>query len=217
MISHTNRMGDTYYVHGRRDAKGRWRYTASRDAEGALDKLPEGHEFKENVNGQVSVRKRRPRQITDDEEGAVRRVLDRQGLQRYRVEVDGKQVVIHKPSVSDASLDALGEQVSYRMFDLPGGIGPQVEAMARRELGDEVFERLMAERVERTRDEVAAACRYQAVLKLILTDGKRRRFEVHRMCFRGTGGWLGLDEGELDELLPRYVPHLGQESFFELI
>lgn len=217
MLRYTNRMGDTYYVHARRDASGRTRYTARRDAEGAIESLPEGYEISESVNGQVSVRKQRPRKITADEERAVQHALTERGLDRYRVEVKGSAIIIHEPNHDDASLDALAERYTNYTFDLPGGIGSQVEGMLRQELGDEVFERIIAEGKERARSLLASTNRYEAVLKLKLTERQRRRFGISRMCFRGEGGWLGLDEGELAELLPRYVPHLGRESFFQLI
>ena len=43
-------------------------------------------------------------------------------------------------------------------------------------------------------------------------------FVVERMCFRGRiDGWHGLDGGPLEKLVERYVPHIGKDSFFELM
>lgn len=64
-------------------------------------------------------------------------------------------------------------------------------------------------------------------LETLLTYGPMMRFlkrknsksfGVQRWCFRGSvDDWIDLDEGEdLESLVKKYAPHLGQESFYEL-
>ncbi|MCT7977290.1 hypothetical protein [Laspinema olomoucense] len=45
-----------------------------------------------------------------------------------------------------------------------------------------------------------------------------KNFWVQRWCFRGSvDDWIDLDAGEdLESLVKKYAPHLGQESFYEL-
>jgi hypothetical protein len=59
---------------------------------------------------------------------------------------------------------------------------------------------------------------YQKVLRFTLVDEDARRFAVERWCFLGSiDNWVHLSGGgELAMLVERYVPHIGQESFFEL-
>jgi hypothetical protein len=64
--------------------------------------------------------------------------------------------------------------------------------------------------------------RYIKVLQFILDDEVKRIFRVQRWCFRGSiDDWLDLSsrrcEGKLPDLVKTYGPHIGKESFFELM
>ncbi len=64
--------------------------------------------------------------------------------------------------------------------------------------------------------------RYMKVMRFTLVDEKRRTFRVQRWCFRGSiDRWIDLyesrSEGKLSDLLKRFCPHIGKESFFELM
>lgn len=60
--------------------------------------------------------------------------------------------------------------------------------------------------------------RYDAVFRLRLLDPEKRHFSAERMCYLGgIEDWILLDSGSLPTLAKRYLPHLGRESFFELI
>lgn len=63
---------------------------------------------------------------------------------------------------------------------------------------------------------------YMKVMRFTLTDTKARTFRVQRWCFRGSiDRWIDLwepgSEGKLSDLVKRFCPHIGQESFFELM
>ena len=60
---------------------------------------------------------------------------------------------------------------------------------------------------------------YEAMMRFVLVDPDERRFKAERMCFRGgQERWWGITSpGPLDELVAQFAPHLGQESFFDLI
>jgi len=64
--------------------------------------------------------------------------------------------------------------------------------------------------------------RYMKVMRFTLVDEKHRTFRVQRWCFRGSiDRWMDLwesrSEGKLSDLVKRFCPHIGQESFFELM
>ena len=57
-------------------------------------------------------------------------------------------------------------------------------------------------------------------LKFTLYDDDKRLFETSRWCYRGSiDDWLPLfcDPKPLSELAKNYCPHIGEESFFELM
>jgi hypothetical protein len=81
------------------------RYVFARTVgEGAVNEIPDGYDVQENVNGQVSLAKARPRSIFGAEEKAVRSRLEELSLGVYRAEVKGDAVVVHEPQ---RSLDLL--------------------------------------------------------------------------------------------------------------
>jgi len=55
-------------------------------------------------------------------------------------------------------------------------------------------------------------------MQFVLIDKKKRLFNIQRYNYRGSiDDWIDIDYFEpLDELVRKYVKHLGQESFFEL-
>jgi hypothetical protein len=64
--------------------------------------------------------------------------------------------------------------------------------------------------------------RYMKVMRFTLVDEKHRAFRVQRWCFRGSiDRWIDLwesgGEGKLSDLVKKFCPHIGQESFFELM
>jgi hypothetical protein len=64
---------------------------------------------------------------------------------------------------------------------------------------------------------------YAKVMRFTLVDEVARAFRVQRWCFRGSiDGWIdlymsGRDGGTLRDLVKRFCPHIGQESFFDLM
>ena len=63
---------------------------------------------------------------------------------------------------------------------------------------------------------------YTAVMRFTLANEKARTFHVQRWCFRGSiDDWIDLPmsgrSGDLADLVRKFAPHIGQESFFELI
>jgi hypothetical protein len=63
---------------------------------------------------------------------------------------------------------------------------------------------------------------YMKVLRFTLADEQDRTFWVQRWCFRGSIDdwidlWMSGNEGKLPALVRKFCPHIGQESFFELM
>jgi hypothetical protein len=69
------------------------------------------------------------------------------------------------------------------------------------------------------KDFIIGHAMYSKMMRFVLTDQKSRTFAVERWCFLGSiDNWFFLAGGNmLAELVKKYVPHLGKESFFELI
>ena len=60
------------------------------------------------------------------------------------------------------------------------------------------------------------------VMRFTLADEDERTFRVQRWCFRGSiDRWIDLraseGNGKLSDLVKKFSPHIGRESFFELM
>lgn len=77
---------------------------------------------------------------------------------------------------------------------------------------------LTPRQAESQRDWLVRNSRYTAMMRFVLTDAEERLFVAERWCFRGSvDRWIQLSvPSPLPELIPKFVPHLGQESFFDL-
>jgi hypothetical protein len=63
----------------------------------------------------------------------------------------------------------------------------------------------------------ARSIQYSPMLQFVLDDEKCRTFTAQRYCFRGAiDDWIDIGYGPLTTLIKQYVPHLGQESYFDL-
>lgn len=63
---------------------------------------------------------------------------------------------------------------------------------------------------------------YMKVMRFTLVDEESRTFRVQRWCFKGSIDrwidlWMAGNEGKLKDLVKKLCPHIGQESFFELM
>lgn len=212
MFHYTNRKGVTYYLHASRRRDGQVRYTMKRSDEGALAELPEGYEVVESVNAQVSVRRPRPRWITEREQQAVQAALDQNNLDTYRFEIRAKRITIFEPDTNPNELieELYGESA-------PPLLSEDLDRMLRDRVGAEVYDAYRKQQAERYRENILTRTHYSPVLRFTLIDPKSRRFLVERMVFRGEEHWHELDRLGLDDALSRYIPHLGRESFFDLI
>ena len=189
-VSYTNRQGRTYYLHAATRKSGKTVYVMKTTAAGALTELPEGYAITENVNGQIGVGRKKPRIITEEEEALVVKKLNDLGFENYRCEAKSGYLTIWEPSPSLAKVPEL-------VVNFPG-------------LSPHHLSVFLKKHIE--------AAPMEAILRFRLTDKKRRLFNLERMTWRGDGGWKSLwQEAPLDQLAAKYLPHIGKDSFYELI
>lgn len=188
-IKHINRKGKTYYLHQGTTKTGKPKYFFSLRSEGTLvNRIPDGYEIYENPNAQVFLRKIPTQLVTPEEVDMVQAGVKRYAnIEQYIVDVKGKHVVVY---LCDQDLDALIEIAS---MGLGGNTAKIQETLLR-------------------------SVTYSPMMQFVLEDDKTREFGVERWCFRGSvDDWIRLDSDyDLQALVKKYVPHLGQESFYEL-
>jgi hypothetical protein len=126
-ITHTSRTGKTYYLHiGPKRGGGTQHYVSTKPDGPLADRLPEGFEIHETVNGQVHLRRRQPKLIHDEEVDCIRRGLPRPGLgHHYKIEVRGEILTVHEsakdlgylrefmPHLSLSDLDSIGARTAH--------------------------------------------------------------------------------------------------------
>jgi hypothetical protein len=189
-IQHVNRRGDTYYLHEGRTKTGKPKFFFARRPEGALAAgVPAGYEVYENPNAQVFLRKAVPRVVTDEEVSTVERgVRGLAKLAYFVIDVKGPSIVVHLANENVAFLE---ETVTTRFGRNPAEVYRWVQKFLR----------------------------YSPMMRFTLVDEKTRRFAADRWCFLGSiDDWFPLSGGgDLGTLVARYCPHLGLESFYELM
>jgi hypothetical protein len=190
-IHHVNRKGDTYYLHEGKTKTGKPKFFFSKKKEGVLaDAIPEGYEIYENPNAQVFLRKYSPPLIREEEIAQVEKSLRNLAkLKHFIVEAKQDTIVVHLP---DKNIDSL-----VKTFSPLCGFGINPSSLPN-------LERFMS---------------YSPMMRFVLVDPEHRLFATQRWCFLGSiDDWIYLSRAEqLATLLAKYAPHLGKESFFELM
>jgi hypothetical protein len=192
-FQHTNRRGDVYCVQVKKRGD-KIAYSAARKPSGKLiDRLPEGYEIYEKPeNAQVFVRRIKPTKILPLErqlaETSIRKLAN---LEHFIVDVEADSLVVF---LTDAEPDA--------SLSILRSMAP-----------------MTADQARSMKDFMIGRAMYTKMLRFTLTDEQNRAFSAERWCFLGSiDDWYFLDgEKTLADLVERYVPHLGQESFFELM
>ena len=194
VVTYTNRMGDTYYLHEGRTKTGKVRYFVAKTVrEGVLSEMPEGFEFSESLNGVVSVRKvgLSAASVPEADVALARAEMARHPhLRGHRIEVVKGEIVIFEPTAGTS-----GDWATE--VGLPFLMRPQ---------GPDTCGGSLRRRV-----------RYEPVMKFVPLR-KDSDYSIHRMTYRGDGGWSwSLASGSLHELLKRFVGCVGTDEFFELL
>jgi hypothetical protein len=190
VIEYVNRRGRKHYLHEGKTKTGKPKYFFSMKSEGNLvNTIPEGYEIYEHPNAQVFLRQIPPQIITLEEVAIVR-----EGVKKYTkldyfiVDVKDRQIVIY---LCDQNVDVLMEIASSAHN----------------------------KNSAKAREAVIQSLSYSPMMQFVLIDDQTREFEVERWCFLGSvDDWMTLDRStNLKELVKKYVRHLDQESFYELM
>lgn len=192
-LQHTNRRGDTYFLHRGTTRTGKPRYFAARTVgPGALSEMPAGHEFCESVNGIVSVRRQLdPHGLVSEADLAVaRRELARhRHLVRHVADRRKDEIVIYEPLGFPSEREMRQMQEMYGAH--VGSIAEQLDAMQ-------------------------ARAQYTPVMKFCACAERPGEYVAYRRFYSGEGGWLLLSAGTIEPLLRTYLPSVATERFFEL-
>ena len=206
-VQYTNRDGETFYLHAVRLKGGRTLYVMRKRASGALSGMPEGYEVREGIHGHVSVRRKRPRSITEVEEQLVRNVLSHLRPAGYELDFEGRAATVYASALDRksfaGSIDA----------DFAEGFAEVLTKALAKKYPPELVAMFRARRQQET----AKRPRLYPLLRFVLTDKDRRLFAVERVCFTGDRAWVRLEALPLSAALMKYLPHLGRDSFFDLI
>lgn len=207
LFAYTNVCGDTYHLHAVRLRGGRVAHVMRKTPDGALPTLPEGYEIRENACGQVSVRRRRKKMFTDAEERLLAGQLKRLRPFAYRLDMEGRTATIYASAMDRKCFaESLDADFANGFADaltktLAGRYSPELVAMFR----------------ARRQEKGARRPRFYPLLRFVIEDRKQRLFAVERVCFTGDSDWLRLDVLPLSVAMFKYLPHLGRDSFFDLI
>lgn len=188
MYSYENRFGKRYFIRQTRTKTGKPKWTISTDSCDALATIPPGQEIYENINGQVVIRRIKPCLISEEEMQIVQQILKEKSKHKcVHTRKDGNEICFFEPlGNTDAVTETMVKYGSIKDVD-------PVEYLLKH-------------------------ARFVAFFKVILTDETLRHFQAQRFCYLGSiDDWINIGEPQpLDKLLRKYIPHFGQDSFFEL-
>lgn len=189
-VKYINRKGDTYYLHQGKTKTGKPKYFFSMKKDGILAKaVPDRYEIYENPNAQVFLRKIPPKIFTDEEISIVENgVKNLSKLRDFKIDIKNNQIIIFLPDQDRDSLKGI-------FSDFVGHNDSKMNQLLKMNLT------------------------YSPMMRFVLIDEKRREFSVERWRFLGSiDDWMFLDnDNNLKRLVKKYCPHLGKESFYDLI
>ncbi len=197
-MDYTNRKGDVYILQAGKTKTGKPRYWCGQKLTGKpLDAIPAGYEIREDPgNAIVTLRKVRPTGISPLEINILSDgIRQHAGLERFIVDVDGDSLVVYLPDRGQNVADELHEMFGGRLW-------------------------AMSPRMQETRDWMMRHSNYTKMMRFSLVDTGKRTFVVQRWCFRGSiDDWIQLlgCRGRLPDLVRKCVPHLGKDSFYDLM
>ncbi|MEO8497236.1 MAG: hypothetical protein ABI614_19360 [Planctomycetota bacterium] len=192
-MEYVNRRGDRYFVFRGRTKTGKPKYFASKkessDKGELIESLPDGFEiFEHPRNSTVFIRRCKKSRVIEAERELVERlVLELSAHSLVRTIIDGDQIVVYTP---------------------------HADPMAAAERMAEIFGVTIA----RAAEQIATHTDFAADLRFSLVDADARSYFAERFCYRGSvDDWIPVGgPAPLETLVRRFVPHLGQESFYDL-
>ncbi len=188
-IEYVNRKGQKYYLHQGTTKTGKPKYFFSMKTEGTLVKIiPDGFEIYENPNAQVFLRTVQPKIITDEEIATVEKGMkELSKLQNFKIDVKKDTVYVYTADQEKKELVEIFSSFSFATN----------------------------ENIVRS---VNNCLSYSSMLRFVLFDEDKRIFTAERFCFLGSiDDWIDIGlPNTLQNLVKKYVKHLGRDSFYEL-
>jgi len=206
-FTYTNRDGGVYYPHAVRLKDGRTIYVMRKRLSGAVESLPDGYEVRENIHGRVSIRRRRSRRFTKTEERLLCGALEQLRPFAYELDIDGRMATVY---ASAQDRKCFAESLDADFAD--GFADALTKTLAKSYSSD-----LVAMFRARRREQNAKRPQFYALLRFVIADNRKRLFAVERVCFTGESSWVRLEVMPLSAAVMKYLPHLGRDSFFDLI
>lgn len=191
---YVNRRGDRYYVFQGQTKTGKPKYYASKSETSKngqrIAALPEGFEIFENpANARVTIRRRKTSQIVEAERELIEQlVIELSACSHTQTIIDGNRIVVY---TTDSDLDSAAARLA-KVFGCS---------------------------LEKAAECIARTTNYDAELRFTLVDADERLYTAERFCYRSSiDDWIWLDgPAPLESLARRLVPHLGKDSFFDLM
>ena len=195
---YTNRKGDTYLLQSKDGKNGKRKYSFARKLTGEpVAQLPAGYEVRElPETAQVVIRKCKPSAIFPEEKAMLEDIIRKETVDLHAiVDVEESSLVIY---TSEAEEEIRRRPDFFQKF----AIRPLSKARERQVKADWI-----------------AQSNFHKMLRFTLVDEEERLFHLERWCFRGSiDNWFYLTgDWPLATLAKKYVRHLGNESFFELM
>jgi len=195
-LEYVNRRGDRYFVRQGTTKTGKPKFycTKQKNPSGEpVEQLPQGYCIHESPrNGQVSVRKIRPSRIAPIERDLLERWSKELAASQVIVDIEGDSLVVYGSDVN-------AEESSYLMSLMTG------LPVGRRNAQRDWFEKMTT---------------YSPTLRFTLSEEEERLFWCERWCYLGRiDDWMPITGSaqDLETLARKFLPHVGQESFFELM
>lgn len=204
VFSYTNRKGDVYYFRKTDTGRGGKQIVASQKCSAdALTTIPRGMEIAETPNGKVSCRKKQKNNILSAEIRTVKAWIPRLKKQAFvEIEIKPNAIVVYSAPIPHLPFGEFGVFTDIIISKLP----------------KDKRKTIQKEWETRQHAELAKVIHYEPAVKFELHDQESRTFALYRMChLDARPDWMFLSMSELKELAANIMPHLEQESFFELM
>ncbi len=191
-VTYTNRKGKTYTLCQRLTKTGKVRYIFMADPAGdRVEQLPEGFEIRENVNGQVSLARKTPSMILEEELIQVRRSIEKAlNPTDYRVDVKEKEIILYEI------------------------VGPSADEIVN------LFNSFVPHKIEtreKARHFLSRTAQFSPMTRFVLVNTAQRKFEAKRLIYSGEDNrWHHIGSGKLVDLLAKIIPALDTDEYFEL-
>lgn len=194
-LEYTNRKGQRYYVLQGRTKSGKPKYFCARKPGATpVDGLPDDFEiFEHPITALVTVRKVKPSRLLPFELDFLKeQIRNLSEVEHFIIDRSGDSFTIY---ICDINSDDVNRLLSRL-------IGP------------------MGCHAESSRQWMIENAKYSPAFRFTLIDENERLFRTERWCYRGRiDDWITLTSRDrpLDELTNEFLPHLGEESYFDLI